>query len=490
MLPARRAASPRRRTPTRTGEEGTDLRLDARRARRRARAGRGEPSIARYGVTRGRTSRASNILSVRRPRRGRALAEARRRLLEARLRRPQPARDDKALAAWNGLTLAALAEAGLRLDRPDYLDAARGARRVPARADDRRARAPLPHLPRRRRRRSTGTSRTTRTSRTGCSSSTRRPASCAISTRRTGSLGSRSSSSPTTQRGGFFFTPADGEQLVARKKELDDNPTPSGQLDARLRAAPSGADLRRRELERLAVEVFRLAYRYLDRLPSAVGRMMCALDLHFAPPREVAIVGPADDRRRGSARRCVRSFRPKPSTLRRRRRRSSRLGAYRSCGQGARRRPAGRVRLPAFACRAPVTDPARWQRSSPPSRSLGLSGDGQANAQRLLGQWGVRERPEGAGEGRALQAELEGSAPQDARCSCAAGISARRRFLRRLARRAASVHAAPARDRAADGRQPRSWSARWQELAVDCAGDPARVRGRWRAEVGGTTSTR
>jgi uncharacterized protein YyaL (SSP411 family) len=40
------------------------------------------------------------------------LANARARLLERRGKRPQPARDDKALAAWNGLAIAALAEGG------------------------------------------------------------------------------------------------------------------------------------------------------------------------------------------------------------------------------------------------------------------------------------------------------------------------------------------------------------------------------------------
>ena len=72
-------------------------------------------------------------------------------LLERRLRRPQPGRDDKAIACWNGLALAALAQGGWRL-RP-----ARPARRrprlrpVPARADDRRRRPAAPHLPRRQR---------------------------------------------------------------------------------------------------------------------------------------------------------------------------------------------------------------------------------------------------------------------------------------------------------------------------------------------------
>jgi uncharacterized protein YyaL (SSP411 family) len=45
-------------------------------------------------------------------------------LLAARNRRPQPARDDKVVAGWNGLAVAALAEAGAVLDRPELLAAA------------------------------------------------------------------------------------------------------------------------------------------------------------------------------------------------------------------------------------------------------------------------------------------------------------------------------------------------------------------------------
>jgi uncharacterized protein YyaL (SSP411 family) len=52
-------------------------------------------------------------------------AHARKTLLESRNRRPQPARDDKVVTSWNGLAIAALADAGVALADPDLVDAAR-----------------------------------------------------------------------------------------------------------------------------------------------------------------------------------------------------------------------------------------------------------------------------------------------------------------------------------------------------------------------------
>ncbi|HVW80731.1 MAG TPA: thioredoxin domain-containing protein [Mycobacteriales bacterium] len=55
-----------------------------------------------------------------------AYAEERARLLEIRGRRVRPGRDDKVVAAWNGLAIAALADCGVLFERPDLLAAATG----------------------------------------------------------------------------------------------------------------------------------------------------------------------------------------------------------------------------------------------------------------------------------------------------------------------------------------------------------------------------
>ncbi|HBA88511.1 MAG TPA: thioredoxin domain-containing protein [Geobacter sp.] len=57
------------------------------------------------------------------------LAESRELLYQARRRRPQPLRDEKILASWNGLAISAFARAGLVLNDPEYVDAARSSAR-------------------------------------------------------------------------------------------------------------------------------------------------------------------------------------------------------------------------------------------------------------------------------------------------------------------------------------------------------------------------
>ena len=77
------------------------------------------------------------------------LPALRARMLEARLLRPQPGLDDKALASWNGMALAALAEGARVLERPGSARCRRAVRRVPARPALAAGRHPLAHPPRR-----------------------------------------------------------------------------------------------------------------------------------------------------------------------------------------------------------------------------------------------------------------------------------------------------------------------------------------------------
>ena len=102
--------------------------------------------------------------------------ELRARLLAERELRPQPGLDDKVLASWNGLALAALAEGARRFERADWLDAARRRGGVPARAALARRTAGSRAPGARARSAARASSTTTRTLRTACSSSTSRPA--------------------------------------------------------------------------------------------------------------------------------------------------------------------------------------------------------------------------------------------------------------------------------------------------------------------------
>jgi uncharacterized protein YyaL (SSP411 family) len=225
--------------------------------------------------------------------RGALEPELRARLFEERERRRKPLRDDKAIASWNGLALAALAEAGRRLGHDDYLDAARSLGEFLL--------GPL----------STAEGRLYRSWRAGQARHAGVLEDYAdvanglyelhVATgelrwleesRRLALLAVDLFGDPAD--GGFFLTPRDGEELVARKKDFDDHPTPSGNsmlAYVLLRLSRLWGD---QELERQAVGVFRFVAPLLPRAPSAFGHALNALDLHFSPPREIAIVGPPD----------------------------------------------------------------------------------------------------------------------------------------------------------------------------------------------------
>jgi uncharacterized protein YyaL (SSP411 family) len=214
-------------------------------------------------------------------------------LFAIREQRPKPLRDDKAIASWNGLMLAALAQCGLMLDRPDWLDAGR-----------RLAEFLLGPL-------STAEGRLHRTWRSGTAKGTGYLSDYADLAHglielhvATGELrwlleahrlaGLAIDLFGDDEGGGFFQAPRDGEQLMARKKELDDQPTPSGNAMLAyvlLRLARIWGD---DELEQRGVGVLRLVRDTVVRVPTAFGWMLVALDQYLAPRREWAIIGPPD----------------------------------------------------------------------------------------------------------------------------------------------------------------------------------------------------
>ena len=110
------------------------------------------------------------------------------------------------------------------------------------------------------------------------------------------------------ERGGFFLAPHDGEALAARSKDLDDDPIPSGNsmmasVLVRLgRIWGDDAMIARGE------GVLRLLAPAMERVPRAFSWALCALDLHLAPPRELAIVG---DVRSDVARAALAPFAPR-----------------------------------------------------------------------------------------------------------------------------------------------------------------------------------
>jgi uncharacterized protein YyaL (SSP411 family) len=93
------------------------------------------------------------------------------------------------------------------------------------------------------------------------------------------------------QRGGFFTTAIDEEPLVARRKDLEDMPIPSGGSAAAfglLRLAALTGD---HACEARAVGQLRLVHQLVPRHPLAFGHLAQAIDFHLAQVREVALVG-------------------------------------------------------------------------------------------------------------------------------------------------------------------------------------------------------
>jgi len=219
------------------------------------------------------------------------LSEIQRRLLAARSRRVRPGLDDKRLTSWNALMISALAEAGAVLERPDYVAAAvRCASFVLGDLRDSDGRL----------------LRTWKDGRgaiaayledhaylvealIGLYEATGEPRWFAQARTLADVMIERFSDG---ERGGFFTTASDHEDLAARRKDLEDTPIPSGNSAAAfglLRLALLAGD---GSYEGQALGVLRLLFPLAVRHPHAFGHLLQGADFYLAPVKEVAIVGP------------------------------------------------------------------------------------------------------------------------------------------------------------------------------------------------------
>jgi len=220
-----------------------------------------------------------------------ALPEVKRRLMAVRDLRVRPGLDDKRLTSWNALMLAALAEAGAVLERDDYLDAARACADFllrELRGDDGRL------------------LRTWKDGRAHLAGYLEDHAYLveALLTLYEATFEARwftaaRALADTTiahfadgERGGFYSTADDHEQLVARRKDLEDTPIPSGNSAMALgllRLARLTGDAGYEERARGTIA---LLHPIAARHPLAFAHLLQAVDFLLADDvREVAIVG-------------------------------------------------------------------------------------------------------------------------------------------------------------------------------------------------------
>ncbi|MFN8173921.1 MAG: thioredoxin domain-containing protein [Solirubrobacteraceae bacterium] len=252
-------------------------------------------AIAFYGVTERGNFEGASVLVCAATEPPARIGEIRERLLAARGGRVRPGLDDKRLSGWNALMIAALAQAGAALDRPEYLAAARecaefvlermrdgdgrllrtynrGVAKIPAFLDDHAflAEALLTLY------------EATWEERWFIAAREAAEAMLARFRDREG--------------GGFFATADDAEALAApRRKDLEDTPIPSGSSAAAYALLRLAALTGEARYEEPAVEVLRLLAPIAARHPASFGHLLLALDFHLAPVREIAIVGPGPE---------------------------------------------------------------------------------------------------------------------------------------------------------------------------------------------------
>jgi uncharacterized protein YyaL (SSP411 family) len=290
---------------------------------------------------------------------GERLAAARAKLLEVRALRPQPARDDKALAAWNGLAIVALADAARLLSAAGLAEPADRYRSAATRAAGAILAGLLDTDGRLRRSWKDG-----RATGAGVLEDYAALAEGLLAlyeatfderwftTAR--SLADTILAHFADPDGGFFDTADDHERLVARPKDPQDNATPSGSSLATLTllrlAAFTGEASYRAAAERSIATVTPFVVRY----PTAFAMWLQAIDLSLADVVEVAVVGDAGDPGRDALVREASRFAPHRVVA------AGVAGAATAVplldDRPLRDGRATAYVCRAFACRAPVTD--------------------------------------------------------------------------------------------------------------------------------------
>ena len=215
------------------------------------------------------------------------------RLLLVREGRVPPGRDDKVVAAWNGLAIAALAETGALLDVPEYVAAAVDAADLLVRVHLRNGRL----------------LRTSRNGQPGTGAGVLEDYAdvaegfltlCAVTGDArwldlAGSLLDVALERFPDGSGGFFDTADDAERLVRRPQDPTDNATPAGQTavaGALLTYAGYTGSTRHREAAESALGVVGTL---AERFPRYAGWGLAVAEAQLDGPREVAVVGPASD---------------------------------------------------------------------------------------------------------------------------------------------------------------------------------------------------
>jgi uncharacterized protein len=215
---------------------------------------------------------------------------ARRKLFEIRESRVRPATDDKVLAAWNGLAVSALAEAGRAFGEPRYVEAAVGA------ADFvlRRLRDGSGRLLR--------SWRDGKPGRSGYADDHALMADACLTLYET-TFDVRWFDEARAladellrlfwdrERGGFFQTGSDAERLVVRPKELFDNAVPSGNSAAADVLQRMALMTGEQEYEGAGLSALRLVREQMAEAPHGFGQALSGLDLYVSPVPEVAVIG-------------------------------------------------------------------------------------------------------------------------------------------------------------------------------------------------------